>query len=96
MLCFPRMTKSILSFLAAELLLFCFSMTACIILATARGSGEGDDSGVSTWMAESAPRARAVRRTSIDFGGPIVIALMEFTVDWLRRSRRRMASSMAR
>jgi hypothetical protein len=71
-------------------------MMARIILATARGSGDGDDSGVCTWMAESAPRARAVRRMSIDLGGPIVIALIEFTADWLRRSRRRMASSIAR
>lgn len=70
-------------------------MTACRILATARGSGVGDDSRVSTWIAESAPRARAVRRVSMDLGGPIVMAFMDFTLV-LRRSRRRMASSMAR
>ena len=88
------MIKSTLSsaFVAEE---FCFSMTARRILATARGSGEGDDSGVSTWMAESAPMARAVRRTSTDLRGPIVMALIEFT-EALRRSRRRTASSIAR
>jgi hypothetical protein len=88
------MIKSTLSsaFVAEE---FCFSMTARRILATARGSGDGDDSGVSTWMAESAPMARAVRRASTDLRGPIVMALIEFT-EALRRSRRRTASSIAR
>lgn len=87
------MTKSILSstFVVEE---FCFSMTARKILATARGSGEGDDSGVSTWIAESTPTARAVRRASTDLGGPIVMAFIEFT-EALRRSRRRTASSTA-
>lgn len=69
-------------------------MTAFNVLATARGSGEGEDSGISTWMAESAPMANAVRRVSSDLGGPIVMALIDFT--WsLRRSRRRIASSTA-
>ena len=66
-------------------------MIVCKILATVRGSGDGV---VSTWIAESAPMARAVRRVSMDFGGPIVIAFMEVTED-LRRSRRRTASSIA-
>lgn len=70
-------------------------MKPCRILATERGSGEGDDSSISTWIAESAPRARAVRRVSADLGGPIVMAVMDVT-DFLRRSRRRRASSMAK
>ena len=69
-------------------------MMACMILATARGSGEGADSGVSTWMAESAPMASAVRRVSTDLGGPMVMAFMLVT-EVLRRSRRRTASSIA-
>lgn len=88
------MTKSILSsaFVAEE---FCFSMTARRTLATARGSGDGEDSGVSMWIAESTPMARAVRRVSTDLGGPIVMAFIEVT-EALRRSRRRTASSTAR
>ena len=88
------MTKSILSsgFVAKE---FWLLITARRILATARGSGDGTDSGVSMWIAESAPMARAVRRASTDLGGPIVMAFIEFT-EALRRSRRRTASSMAK
>ena len=70
-------------------------MKLCRILATERGSGEGEEVGISTWMAESAPRARAVRRVSTALGGPIVIAVMAVT-EFLKRSRRRMASSKAR
>jgi hypothetical protein len=70
-------------------------MKPCRILATERGSGEGDEVAISTWIAESAPRARAVRRVSTALGGPTVMAVMAVT-EPLRRSRRRMASSKAR
>ncbi len=71
-----------------------------MVLATVRGSGRGEDSGVSMWMAESAPRAMAVRNVSTALGGPIVKAVM-LSIRWgefafWARSRRRTASSTAK
>ena len=74
--------------------LFFFSTIERSVFATARGSGAGAESGIWMWIAESAPSARAVLKTSIDFEGPMVTAWIALTAS-LCFSRSRTASSTA-